>query len=169
MDVFPVPDLSMVPQYVSATRMHVADVIANYPPNATRRGMLATVDDLFGALDGTLRCGYDGQRYFWQPSGLPEYFSPMTVASDLTLTALSHPTIIPLSGTVAVGVTRKITLSTDNVWPGARKRINVGGVTSLLGTLQLLSGATSLLNIVLGNTYDMAVDYSGGTPQWVRI
>jgi hypothetical protein len=164
-----VSSLGTPAQYISATRMHIADVLTTYPASAQYRGMLATVDDLFGALDSTMRCGFDGTNYFWQPSGAPEYYAGQTMASDITVTGLSHPTILNLSGAIGIGVTRKLTLSTTNVWPGARKRIITRGITSLLGTLQILNGVTNLLNLGLNNIYDVAVDFSGGAPQWVQI
>lgn len=163
-------DLSGVPQYLAnGAIMTWEAVVAAYPASSTYQGKFARVSNLFGMNSGALRCESDGTNFFWMPNGMFDYANGnMSVANNQTITALGHPTLINLQGTVPSLTTRDLVLSTDNIWPGARKHITTFGVTSLLGNLRVLSGVTSIVNLALNGVYEIYADYSSGTPQWVR-
>ncbi len=159
-----------VPTYLNGgATMTWQTITSTYPASSTYKGMFARCSNLFGSNSGALRCETDGTNYFWMPNGMFDYSNGMTsMATDQTLTALGHPTFVRLSGTIPTLTTRSVTLSTANIWPGARKRIVTYGITSLLGTLNVLSGVSTILSIGLNQAYEFYADYSSGSPEWVR-
>lgn len=162
-------DANSVAQFVSPATMTVDDLIANFPANATNRGKYARVSDYAGYVDRILRCDYDsGGLYFWTPTQ-NEYGRSMAVTGNMSLYPLKSPSSIVLTGSIALGVTRNITLETDNGRPGEIKEIK-GGLTSLLGSLNILgTGLGSGISMLLGGYQKHVLDYSGGSLSWIRL
>lgn len=108
----------------------VATLYALLPP-ANYLRMYAWVQDLFGG-NGDF-CVSDGQ--YWKP------VRPLLVqnlaASDITLQALTHAPTQIMTGALALGVTKTVTLGTTNAYPGAKFRVlrQATGLGALLGGL----------------------------------
>ncbi len=156
------------PQFVSANIMTVAQVLTSHPAGAANRGKYVRVSDLYGFIDGVMRCGLDSATgvYFWQPT-TPEYGRTITVAGNVSFGPLTSPTSIVLAGALG-GLTRTVTLTTANGRPGEIKEIR-NGMTGL-GTLNLAgTGIGSALALVLGAYRKFMLDFSTGTPTWVQL
>lgn len=158
-------------QFVSSSIMSVDTLLANFPAGAAYRGKYARVNDYGGYVDRVLRCDYDsGGMYFWGPSGNTEYGRTVALTGNMTLFPLKSPTSLILTGTIGLGITREITLSTDNGRPGEIKEIAATGITSLLGGLQIAgTGILSAVGLVLGGYRKFVLDYAGGSLSWVRL
>lgn len=156
------------PVFVSPNIMTVADVLNTYPAGASYRGKYVRVSDLYGYVDGVMRCGYDGTQYYWQPTST-DYGRDLAVTADMTITPHGHPTSFNLTGSIGLGVTRGITLSPTNGWPGAIKEFK-NGLSSLLGGLNILgTGLGSAVAIPLGGYKKFYLDNSGGTLVWRQL
>jgi len=156
------------PEFVAPAIMTVAGVLSDYPASAPYRGKYVRVSDLFGYVDGVMRCGFDGTQYFWQPTST-DYGRDLPVVADMTITPHGHPTSFNLTGSILVGITRQITLSPTNGWPGAIKEFK-NGLSSLLGGLNIVGlGLGSTVSIPLGGYKKFYLDSSGGTLAWRQL
>ena len=156
-----------IPQFVTSDILTVGQVMQNFPPSASRRGKYVRVSDLYGFIDGVMRCGLDAATnyYFWQPT-TPEYGRTITVTGNVSFGPLTSPTSINLAGNLLAGVTRQITLTTTNGRPGEIKEIK-NGMTGL-GALQIL-GVGSAITFALNGYMKFMLDYSSGSAAWVRL
>lgn len=163
-------EIAQTPRFVTGNTLTVDSLLAGFPANASRRGMYARVSDYGGYVDRVLRCDYfaDLDYHQWVPV-LAEYGRAMPLVGDLTLFPLKSPTSVVLTGTLPLGVTRNITLSTLNGRPGEIKEIKAG-LTSLLGSLNIAgSGLGSAVSLALGGYQRYVLDSSSGTLTWVRM
>jgi hypothetical protein len=140
----------------------VDELLANFPAAANVRGKYARVSDYGGAIDRVLRCDYasDIQLHYWMPTQ-PEFGKTMAVTGNSTLFALKSPTIINLTGTIALGVTRSFTLDPANRRPGETVEIKYSSM-SILGSLNLIgTGIGTLLINALGGYLKFMFDGQG--------
>lgn len=119
------------------------------PPPADNIDKYARVTDLFGSKRDLVLASQDGNGSYWQPVR-PVYKGELAVTGNHVLTPMKTPSVLTLTGTIPLGVTRKIELSPQMVFPGAQFVIR-NRLTSLLGSLQLISGLTTLLNALALN------------------
>lgn len=162
--------LATVPQFVATGSMVVEDLLANYPANATRRGKYARVTNYGGAIDRVLRCDYDQNLnyYFWTPTR-GEYGRTLPLTADMTLKRLLSPSSVVLSGTVALGITRNITIDTANATPGEIVEIKAPGA-GIVGGLNILgTGLGSGVGLLAGAYQKYMIDGSSGSLQVVRL
>lgn len=158
------------PQFATSTIMTVAETIAAFPASQALRGKYVRVSDLFGYIDGVMRCSFDtaSGMYFWQPT-TPEYGRSVPVTADMTLNPLTSPTSLNLTGSILVGVTRTINLGTINGRPGETKEIR-NTLGSLLGVLNInATGIGAVLALGLNAYAKYFLDASSGTLKWVRL
>ena len=162
--------IGTTPQFVQAGSMTVDELLAAYPAGAGYRGRYARVTDYGGGIDRVLRCDFDSNSglYFWSPT-LADYGRSMPVTGNMSLPRLKTPPTLILTGSIALGVTRNVTLDTANGRPGEIQEIK-GGLTSLLGTLNLLgTGLGSGVGLLLGAYQKFVLDWQGGQLTWVRL
>lgn len=158
------------PQFVQAGSMTVDQLLTNFPAGATYRGKYARVSDYGGYVDRVVRCDFDSDLnyHFWTPTQ-PEYGRSIAVTGNMTLMALKSPPSINFTGSIALGVTRNVTIDLTNRRPGEILEFK-GGLTSLLGGLNILgTGLGSGLSILLGGYSKILIDGSGGSLQMVRL
>lgn len=129
--------IAQMPRFIASEILTVDNLLVTYPANKARRGMYARVSDYGGYVDRVLRCDYfaDLDYHQWVPV-LAEYGRAIPLIGDMTLLPLKSPTSVVFTGTLPLGVTRSVTLSTTNGRPGEVKEIKAG-LTSLLGTLNI--------------------------------
>lgn len=105
----------------------------------------AWASDLFGQAPGD-RVVCDGVGH-WKPVR-PLSVSIDVSASNMTLTTLLNAPTQIMTGTLGLGVTRNVTLSTTNAYPGAKfcatRKVTGAGALSVTG---LLGGLTSSLGL----------------------
>lgn len=162
--------LAATPQFVDPGVMTVDQLLATYPAAASYRGKYARVSDYAGYVDRVLRCDYfaDLAYHQWVPV-LAEFGRQMPLTGDMTLLPLKSPSSIVLTGTLPLGVTRSVTLSTANGRPGEVKEIKAG-LTQLLGALNILgTGLGSGVSLALGGYQRYVLDSSGGALAWLRM
>lgn len=122
--------------------------IDTLPDPADNVGGYARVMDLFGEKTDLVLASASAGTAYWQPVR-PIYSKTIPVAADMTLLPLKHPSVQFLTGTVGIGVTRKVTLSTTLAWPGAT--FEVRNDMSGLGGLQVLGlSLGAVLSVVFG-------------------
>jgi hypothetical protein len=130
--------------------------------------MYARVSDLFGSKRDLVLASQVGSTSFWQPVR-QDYGATKTITADFTVFPLKSPNALKLTGSIGVGATRNVTLSTVGGWPGATFEVNAG-LTSLLGALNILgTGLGSGVGLLLGSYQKYFLDISSGSLQWVRI
>lgn len=169
-DFAPLTDMpALIVQYaptpfVSANYMHVADLLATYPANATQLGKYARVDDLWGSVRSVMVCEYDGSLYYWRPQRTDYATVNSSTSGTTTLTPLlSSPQII-FTGSLLGNMT--VTPSATNAWPGAQFEIINNGVLGIFGiNLTGLTGGT-LPILGGGRRIITAVNAGGGTINW---
>ncbi len=162
--------IAQTPRFIAPDILTVDTLLVTYPANQARRGMYARVSDYGGYVDRVLRCDYfaDLDYHQWVPV-LAEYGRAIQLTGDMTLLPLKSPTSVVLTGTLPLGVTRNVTLSTANGRPGEVKEIKAG-LTSLLGTLNIAgTGLGSTISLALGGYQKYALDSSGGALAWLRL
>lgn len=150
--------------------MTVADLHAAYPPSAAVRGKYARVSDYAGYIDRVFRCDYDSQSglYFYTPTS-NESGRSIAVTGNMNLDPLTSPAVVNLTGSIALGATRAVTLTTTYGRPGDLKTIK-GGLSSLLGTLNIGgTGLGSLVSLGLGGTAQFVCEWDGSALKWTRI
>ena len=126
--------------------------VATLPtPDASLVGTYARVSDLFGDKTDLVLCmAYAGPVYRWQPVR-PQWAKTISVpGSNMTLSALSSPSILRITGTMTAN--RTITPDTTLAYPGHMYEIKMDGTLGLFtltlagldlgATLSLLFGAT---------------------------
>lgn len=150
--------------FVSASYMHVADLLSTYPANATQLGKYARVDDLWGSVRSVMVCEYDGSLYYWRPQRTDYATVNSSTTGSMSLTPLLTSPQIIFTGTLLGNMT--VTPSTTNAWPGAQFEVINNGVLGLFGinltgltggTLPLLGGGRRILT---------AINSGGGTIAW---
>lgn len=155
--------------FVTQEILSVADLMAQFPAGPTYRGKYCRVNDMWGAVDGVFRCGFNGRIYYWEPTTQPQLIGQIPVNSDLTLQPLATYPIIELTGTVPSLTTRAVTMGLDYAWPGAVKEFRAS-MTSLLGTLNLLgTGIGSTLSFALGGTRRIGCYDNGTALVWRQL
>lgn len=82
-------------------------------------GYYARVTDLFGGKRDLVLASSYGALKFWQPVR-PDFSLTVTLNSNMTVFPLKSPNMIIGNGSIGLGVTRNVTLSTVGGWPGAR-------------------------------------------------
>lgn len=127
----------------------------------------ARVTDLFGVKRDLVLASKVGSLAFWQPVR-PLYAAKQAVAADMTLYPLKMPSVLLLDGSVPLGTTRKITLSSERAFPGASFRFKQrSGLGSILGALQFLNvNLGTPVAIVTGGTQEFVYDLADG---WVQV
>lgn len=143
------------------------------PPAAAVRGKYARVSNYGGSIDKVLRCDFDSLSglYFWGPSGAPQSFQSVAMASNLTADPLISGDVLNLTGTVGLGVTRTVTLTTLRGRPGDVKMVR-NALTSLVGSLNILgTGLGSGVASLLGATSSYGCQWNVATSQleWTRL
>lgn len=113
------------PQFISA----VARPIAELPAASSNVGKYARVTDLFGDLVDNVIAVSSGSVSYWRPVRT-EYAKTVTMAADMTVTALGAPPSLRILGTLAAGRNR-ITLSKTGAYPGAEKEFSFEGSFNL--------------------------------------
>lgn len=141
--------------FVTQTILTVAQVKTDYPAAAQYRGKYVRVSDLWGLVDGVMRCGYNGRIYYWEPTTQPTLAGDQrTIGGNgsATIQPLSSAPIFELVGNLALGQTYNLTLGTDDLWPGAIKEVR-NSLTTLLGGLNILgTGIGSTVSSLLGGS-----------------
>jgi hypothetical protein len=174
--IVPPPDLSGVakvsdiPQsFVTQSIVTIAQLMADYPAGSAFRGKYCRVSDLWGAVDGVMRCGYNGRIYYWEPTTQNTLIGQVPVAGDMTVQPLSSFPIIELTGSVPTLTTRTINAGLDYAWPGAVKEFR-GSLTSLLGTLNIIgTGIGSTIAMALGGNRRIACYDNGTALVWRQL
>ena len=162
--------LQQTPQFVSSSSMTVDDLLATYPAGAAYRGKYARISDYGGFVDRVVRCDYDAGLglYFWNPTQA-EYGRTIPVVGNMTLFALKSPPTVNLTGSIALGVTRALTIDVANRRPGEIIEIR-NSMSSLLGTLNVAGlGLGSVLSLALGGYMRFMMDGSSGSLQLTRL
>lgn len=129
----------------SGAYMPVADLLANFPANATQLGKYARVNDLWGSVRSVMTCEYDGNTYYWRPQRTDYAVSNTATTGAITLTPLLTAPTVYLTGTLGGNMT--ITPSATNAWPGAQFEIMSNGILGLFGIniTGLLGGTIPIL------------------------
>jgi len=165
--------LSTVPSFVQAAIMTVEALHTAYPPSATVRGKYARVNNYGGSIDKVLRCDFDtvSGLYYWTPSGAPQSFQTIAMTGNATADPLISGDVIDLTGSIGLGITRTLTLSTLRGRPGDQKIIK-NSLSSLLGGLNILgTGLGSGIANLLGATQTYVCQWDTGTSalKWTRL
>ena len=157
-----------IPQsFVTQDILVVSDLMSQFPASSSYRGKYCRVSDLWGAVDGVFRCGYNGRIYYWEPTTQPQLIGQMPITGDTTVQPLSSFPIIELTGSIPALTTYNVTVGVVNAWPGAIKEFR-GSLTSLLGTLNIL-GVGSTLNLALGGTRRIGCYDNGSSLVWRQL
>lgn len=159
-----------VPQFVTPVTQTWEQVLASFPAGATYRGKYVRISNYGGYVDRVLRCDYDQSLdyYFWTPTQ-PEYGRSMPVTGNMTLSRMITPQSVVLTGSIALGVTRNVTIDIANGRPGEIIEMKAG-LSSLLGGLNILgTGLGSGVSILLGGYQKYLIDGAGGSLSLVRL
>lgn len=141
--------------------MYTVDTL---PDPALNLDRYARVTDLFGVKRDLVLASRVGTLAFWQPVR-PVFAATAAVATDMTLQPLKSPSVMFLTGTAAVGVTRTLSLSTALAYPGASFEIR--NDMSGLGSLKLAGlSVGGLLSLVFGTTQRFFFDAASGWKQF---
>lgn len=159
-----------IPQtFVNQDIITLAQLMAQYPAGPTYRGKYARVSDLWGAVDGVMRCGYNGRIFYWEPTTQPQLIGQMPVTGSTTIQPLSSFPILELTGAIPLGNTFNVTAGLDYAWPGAIKEFR-GSMTSLLGSLNILgTGIGSTLAMALGGNRRIGCYDNGSALVWRQL
>lgn len=153
--------------FVTQDILTVAQLMTMYPAAVEYRGKYCRVSDMWGAVDGVFRCGYNGRVYYWEPTTTPQLVGQLPITGDTTIQPLTSYPIIELTGTVPALTTYAVTAGTQYLWPGAVKEFR-GSLTSLLGTLNII-GVGSTLNLALGGTRRIGCYDNGSALVWRQL
>jgi len=137
------------------------------PDPAANIGKYARVTDLFGSTTDLVLAARTGALTYWKPVR-PVFAAKQTVSANMTLMPLKTPSILLLDGTVPLGTTRTVTLSTALAFPGASFRFKQrSGLGSILGALNVLGvyGGTPV-SILTGGSQEFVYDIVDG---WVQV
>lgn len=171
-DVSAFAKTSDIPQtFVTQNMLTLAQLMSQFPAGATYRGKYARVSDLWGAVDGVLRCGYNGRIYYWEPTTQPQLVGQMAVNGNgaSTVQPLSSFPILELTGAIPLGNTFNVTAGLDFAWPGAIKEFR-GSMTTLLGALNILgTGIGSTLAMALGGNRRIGCYDNGTALVWRQL
>lgn len=127
----------------------------------------ALVTDLFGEKRDYVLASKTGTFSYWQPVR-PCYDRSMVASSNMTLYPLKNGSITNLTGTISLGTTREVTLSTVNAWPGAEQEIKFTG--TLAGALNILGvGLGSGVGVLLGTYKKFSCELVSGVLQWKQL
>lgn len=130
--------------------------IAQLPDPAANVGKYATVTDLWGdgtrdvvlaasSLVKTVRTAY------WKPLRPASAQTQAVATGDLTLSPLVNAQVQFLTGAVAAGVTRQVSLGIARAWPGAMFEVAFDGTLGLGASLNVAgTGLGSLVAMVAG-------------------
>lgn len=155
--------------FLTSTIMTVATALATYPAGVAYRGKYVRVSDLWGLVDGVMRCGYNGRIYYWEPTTQNTLTVPVTLTGNMTVQPLISAPIMELGGSLPALTTWNLTLGTDNLWPGAIKEVR-GTLSSLLGTLNILgTGIGSTLSLALNANKRFACIDNGSALVWRQL
>ncbi|KQQ39053.1 hypothetical protein ASF58_23215 [Methylobacterium sp. Leaf125] len=139
-------------------------IIDTLPDPALYLDRYARVTDLFGTKRDLVLASKVGNLAFWQPVR-PVFAATQAVTADMTLLPLKSPTVMFLTGTVGVGVTRTLNLSTVLAYPGAAFEIR--NDMSGLGSLKLAGlSVGGLLSLAFGTTQRFFFDVASGWKQF---
>lgn len=164
---------SAVPQFVGLPTQTVEALHISNPPDASSRGKYARVSNYGGSIDKVLRCDFDSLSgiYFWGPAGAPQSFQTVAMTANMTADPLISGDVLNLTGTIGLGVTRTVTLSTLRGRPGDIKTVR-NGLSTLLGGLNILgTGLGSGIASLLGATSTYGCQWNSTTSQleWTRL
>ena len=162
-----------VPQFVGNPTQTVEALHVSNPPGADVRGKYARVSNYGGSIDKVLRCDFDSVSglYFWGPSGAPQSFQTVAMTGNMVADPLVSGDVLNLTGTIGLGITRTVTLTTLRGRPGDVKTVR-NGLSSLLGGLNILgTGLGSGVASLLGATSTYGCQWNSGTSQleWTRL
>jgi len=154
--------------YIPSTILPGTFTVDTLPPASSNIGKYARVADLFGGKFDLVLASSTGALTYWQPVR-PTYGSaPVALTSDVTILPLKMPTVIRFTGTISLGVTRNITVSTALAWPGAQQEILMTG--TILGALNILgTGLGSALSVLTGGYRKLSCEIENGALAWKQI
>lgn len=157
--------------FVTSAVLTTAQMKSTYPAGTEYRGKYCRVSDMWGAVDGVYRCGFNGRIWYWEPTTQPQLVGAMaSPSSDITIDPLMAPPIIELTGAgPIVGVTRSITFSNADIPPGLVREVR-GSFSSLLGTLNILgTGIGSTLSLLLNGVQRIGSYDNGTAVVWRKL
>lgn len=165
-----------VPQYIGDTRdspMPYEALFAAFPPNAARRGMIARISNYGGSWDSTMVVDFESVsgQHFYRPRTAPQSFQTIAMTGNATVDPVISGDVLNLTGTIGLGVTRTVTLSTLRGRPGDIKTVR-NGLSTLLGGLNILgTGLGSGVASLLGATSTYGCQWNSATSQleWTRL
>lgn len=166
----PPPEATSALQLVTASRITIAQLHANFPPGPDHLGKFCQVSDLWGAgIRGNMRCGSNGRIYYWEATTQPQLITSVPLTADMTLQPLTSSPIVEMTGSVLLDVTRTITLGTQFAFPGQPKEIKLG-LSSLVGNVVIAGlGLGSGVAGVLGATPKFVCFDTGSALEWKRV
>ncbi len=143
------------------------------PPAAGVRGRYARVSNYGGSIDKVLRCDFDSLSgmYFWGPAGAPQSVQTLAMTQNYTANPLVSGDVLNLTGSIGLGVTRTVTLTTLRGRPGDVRMVR-NALTSLTGGLNILgTGLGSGVASLLGATSSYVCAWNATTAQleWNRL
>jgi hypothetical protein len=153
--------------FVTNTILTTAQMKAQFPASAQYRGKYCRVSDMWGAIDGVYRCGWNGRIYFWEPTTQQQLVGQMTSPTTGTVNVdpLMVPPILELVGT---GPGTLASANTD-IPPGLVREVR-GSFSSLLGTLNILgTGIGSTLSLLLNGVQRIGSYDNGTAVVWRKL
>jgi hypothetical protein len=139
--------------------MTVAQLLANYPADASMVFKYARVSDLYGSAHSVMICESSGGQFYWRPQRTDFSGASTATGGAVSLTPLLTPPTLIFTGTLTGNVTA--TPSTANVWPGASFTVIANGLLGLFGinlgglvgggAIPLLSGSSRTMTYVPGS------------------
>lgn len=134
------------------------------PDPAANLDRYARVTDLFDDTRDLVLAAKTGSLTYWKPVR-PVFARTSALSADMTLMPLKSPSVMFLTGAIAVGVTRTVTLSTALAYPGAAFEIR-NDMTGL-GSLKLAGlSVGGLLSLLFGGTQRFFYDAASGWKQF---
>jgi hypothetical protein len=136
----------------------VAQLLTNFPADASMLFKYARVSDLFGQTRSVMICEGSAGQYYWRPQRTDYSATSAVATGGMTLTPLLSAPTIAFTGTLTGNVT--VTPSITNVWPGAQFTVIANGVLGLFGiniaglvgggVIPLLGGSARTMTYVQG-------------------
>jgi len=137
----------------------VAQLLANFPADASMVYKYARVSDLYGQARSVMICEGSAGQFYWRPQRTDFAASHTGTGGAVSLVPLVNAPVTVLTGSLSSIMT--ITPSTANVWPGATFTVVANGAFNLLGinisglvgggTVPLLSGSSRVITYVSGS------------------
>jgi hypothetical protein len=160
--------------FVTNEILTTTQLLAQFPAAAGYRGKYCRVSDMWGAVDGVYRCGWNGRIYYWEPTTqiqlVGQMSSPVTNGSTVNIDPLLSPPIIEMIG-AGPGTLQSANLNfmNSNIPPGLVKEVR-GSFSSLLGTLNILgTGIGSTLSLLLNGVQRIGSYDNGSAVVWRKL